>query len=61
MGTNDMLLRSITYEEALLKNYKQYASLAEYTDIGSLFARLAEEKALHLEQLYEMKKKYCKT
>lgn len=61
MGTNEMLQRSITYEEALLKHYKQYAVQAAETDIGAAFSRLAQEKTLHLEQLYELQKKYCKT
>ena len=37
MGTNDMLQRAITYEEAILRNYRQYATQAEATDGRTLF------------------------
>lgn len=60
MGTNEMLQRSIAYEEAVLRNYKQYAKQAETTDVGELFAQLAKEKAVHLEKLKAMQKSYCK-
>jgi len=60
MGTNDMLQRAIAYEEAILRNYRQYAKQAENTDAGALFAQLAEEKAVQLQKLKDMLKSYCK-
>jgi rubrerythrin len=60
MGTKEMLSRSITYEEALLRTYNQYIVHAEDTEIGSLFARLAREKKGHIEELRTMLKRYCK-
>lgn len=60
MGTNEMLQRSIAYEESVLRNYTQYAKQAEETDAGVLFAELAKEKAVHLEKLKAMLKSYCK-
>ena len=61
MGTNEMLQRAIAYEEAVLRNYRQYASQASSTEIGDLFSRLIEEKNAQLEQLKTMYKRYCKT
>jgi len=60
MGTNDMLKRSITYEEGILRNYRQYAAQAEATDVGELFRQLAEEKSGQLGRLKTMLKRYCK-
>lgn len=60
MGTNDMLNRAITYEESLLRSYRQYAALAEYTEIGTLFNRLIKEKCAHIEELKAMQQRYCK-
>ena len=60
MGTNEMLKRSITYEEGTLRNYKQYALQAEATDVGELFKQLAEEKSEQLNRLRNMLKRYCK-
>ncbi len=60
MGTSDMLKRSITYEEGILRNYKQYALQADATDVGELFKQLAEEKSDQLNRLKSMLKRYCK-
>lgn len=60
MGTKDMLNRSITYEEALLRNYQQYTAQADDTEIGALFTKLAQEKRQHIEELKSMLKRYCK-
>jgi rubrerythrin len=60
MGTHDMLKRSITYEEGILRNYLQYAVQAEGTDIGELFKQLAVEKKEHLAMLRSMLQRYCK-
>lgn len=60
MSTNEMLKRSITYEEGTLRNYKQYAVQAEATDVGELFKQLIEEKTDQLNRLKSMLKRYCK-
>jgi len=60
MGTNEMLQRAITYEQAILRNYKHYAAQAEATEIGELFSQLAQEKAIQIEKLKSMLKRYCK-
>lgn len=60
MGTNEMLQRAITYEEAILRNYRQYSTQAEATEIGELFSQLAQEKIKQIEKLRAMLKRYCK-
>lgn len=60
MGTNEMLQRSITYEEAILRNYIQYAEQTKDTEIGDLFAQLIQEKRLQVERIKVMLKRYCK-
>lgn len=60
MGTKEMLERSIAYEEAVLRNYRQYAKQSEDTDAGDLFAQLIQEKTNQLERLKAMQKSYCK-
>ncbi|MCR4441084.1 MAG: hypothetical protein QHH10_02560 [Peptococcaceae bacterium] len=60
MGTSEMLQRSITYEEAILRNYKQYVEQAGSTEAGDLFAQLIEEKTGQIERLRAVLKKYCK-
>lgn len=60
MATNDMLQRAIAYEEAILRNYQQYAVQAEDTDVGALFSELIEEKTLQLSKLKTLLKRYCK-
>lgn len=60
MGTNEMLQRSVTYEEAVLRNYKQYAQQSQGTEIGDLFAQLVQEKTVQIEKLRAMLKRYCK-
>lgn len=60
MGTNEMLKRSVTYEEALLRNYKEYAKKSDSTEIGDLFTQLVSEKEQQLARLKGMLKRYCK-
>ncbi len=60
MGTNEMLQRSITYEEALLKNYKAFASKVEAPEIQILYSELAQEKSLHIKKLKNMLDSFCK-
>lgn len=60
MGTNEMLQRAITYEQAILRNYRQYAVQADATEIGELFSQLAQDKTIQIEKLKTMLKKYCK-
>lgn len=59
MSTKDMLQRSLTYEEALLRNYQNYANLAQSTEIGQLFEDLIAEKTLQINKLKTMLKRYC--
>lgn len=60
MGSNEMLKRSITYEEALLKSYKAFASRVEAPEIKNLYTELAQEKTLHIERLKKMLNSFCK-
>lgn len=61
MSTNEMLKRSISYEESILRNYRQYAVQAQGTEIGDLFTKLVEDKTKQLETMRSMFKRYCKT
>lgn len=61
MSTNEMLRRSISYEESVLRNYRQYAIQAQGTEIGDLFSKLVEDKTKQLETMKSMFKRYCKT
>lgn len=61
MSTNEMLKRAISYEESVLRNYRQYATQAQGTEIGDLFNNLIQEKAKQLETMRSMYKRYCKT
>lgn len=54
-----MLQRSLTYEEALLRNYQNYANLTQSTEIGQLFEDLIAEKTLQINKLKTMLKRYC--
>jgi rubrerythrin len=59
MGSKEMLQRSITYEEALLRNYLGYSRQTDSTEIGDLFEKLAEEKSTHIDELKTMLEKFC--
>lgn len=61
MSTNEMLKRAISYEESILRNYKQYAIQAQGTEIGDLFSKLAEDKTKQLDIMRSMYKRFCKT
>lgn len=60
MNTNEMLQRSVTYEEAMLRNYKKFAQQAENTEVGDLFSLLTKEKEAQIEKMKSLLKRYCK-
>lgn len=54
------MVKAIRYEEALLRNYINYAKDAGDTELGRLFLDLAQETQQHINKLRAAYKTRCK-